>query len=104
MPTAIIGSRAGSIAHSVGNPTVKPSTERPTIWLAVGLDAGQGEHLAEVDAPPQGVADEIAADLVRDAGDRHVLLEDRHRGELAEREVDLSVDHPAHRQLTTSRR
>ena len=36
MPTAIIGSRPGAIAHEVGNPTVKPSTERPTICVAPG--------------------------------------------------------------------
>ena len=34
MPTAIIGSRSGAIAQAVGKPTVKPSTERPTICVA----------------------------------------------------------------------
>ncbi len=61
MPTAIIGSRPGAIAQAVGKPTVKPSTERPTIWVAPG-DAGRLEHVLEADAGPQRVADEVVAD------------------------------------------
>ena len=32
--TAIIGSRDGSMTHSIGMPAVQPSTDRPTSWLA----------------------------------------------------------------------
>ena len=73
--SAIIGSRAGSITHAVGMPAVQPSTERPTSWVAAGLDAGHREDVAELHAGPLRVADEVAADLVADAGDRHVLLD-----------------------------
>ena len=85
MPTAIIGSRDGSIAQSVGKPTVKPSTERPTIWVAPAWTPAWARTLLQVDARPQGIADEVAADLVADAGDRHVLLEEGHRQQLRRR-------------------
>ncbi len=42
------------------------------------LDAGRSKQLLEPDARPQCVADEMLADLVADAGDRHVLLDERH--------------------------
>ena len=80
--SAIIGSRAGSMTQSVGMPAVQPSTDRPTSCVAAGLDAGHVEDVAEPHAGPLRVADEVAADLVADAGDRHVLLDDRQLGEV----------------------
>ena len=56
------------------------------------LDAGDVEHLAQPDAGPLGVADEVAADLVADAGDGHVLLEHRQGDELAPGQRRLAVD------------
>ena len=93
MPRAIIGSRAGSIAHSVGKPTVKSSTERPTICVAPAWTPAMRQHVAQPDAGPQRVAHELAADIVRDAGDGHVLVEQGHRLELVVGERQLLVHH-----------
>ena len=59
--TAISASRgrSGSVTQDVGKPAVQPSTERGTIWVADGLDAGHLEHVGEADARPLRVADEV---------------------------------------------
>ena len=46
----------------IGMPAVQPSTDRPTSWVAPSPDAGHVEDVAEPDARPAGVADEVAAD------------------------------------------
>ena len=74
-------------------PAVNPSTDRPTSCVAPVLHAGEVEHVAQPDAGPLGVADESAADLVADAGDRHVLLEHRHRRRARPTSGRLAVDH-----------
>ena len=99
-----MGRRSGSMAHCVGKPQFQPSTERPTIWSAAGLHAGHVEHVAQVHACPQGVADEPAADLVGDAGDGHVLLEERHRLQVVVGQRDLAVDQAVDAQLPGRRR
>ena len=81
------------MTHAVGMPAVQPSTERPDELRRAGLDAGHREHVAQPDAGPLGVADELAADLVADAGDRHVLLDQRQLGELGVGQRHLAVDH-----------
>jgi hypothetical protein len=62
------------------------------------LDAGHRQHPPELDAAPGRVADKVAADLVRDAGDRHVLLDDRQLDEVGVRQRDLAVDEALHGQ------
>ena len=79
MPMAIMGRRSGSMAHGRREAGCEAVDRAAHDLLALGLDAGHVEHLAQVDARPQGVADEVVADLVGDAGDGHVLLEERHR-------------------------
>ena len=62
------------------------------------LDAGHVEHGAQVHAAPQGVADEVAADPVADAGDGHVLLELRHGSEVVVGQRRLAVHHALDRE------
>ena len=103
--TAIIASRArsGAVTQAVGKPAVQPSTERGTIWVAPALDARHVEHVGQADAGPLGVADEVAADLVAHARDRHVLLDQRQLDELVEGEGDLAVDHAVDPQVPRRR-
>ena len=49
-------------------------------------------------AEPAGVAREVPADLVRDAGERDVALDHRPGQQLGEVELDLPVHHPVHPQ------
>ena len=71
----------------------RPAVDRtPDELRRRGLDAGDVEHIAQPDARPLGVADQLAADLVADAGDGHVLLEHRERDELLPGQDRLAVD------------
>ena len=60
----------------------------------VGLvaDAGPVEHVLQGYAEPAGRSDELAADLVAHAGQRDVVLDDVHLGQLVEGEADLLLD------------
>jgi hypothetical protein len=70
------------------------TVHRPTDQLVgIGLDSGQAEDVAQRHAGPLGVADQVAADLVGHARDRHVLGDDRERHELVVRQLHLPVDH-----------
>ena len=69
----------------------------------VGADAGPVEQLLEPDAGPQRVADEVAADLVADAGDRHVLLEEGQGDQLVVGELDLGSTMPVTRSRHVAR-
>ena len=63
MPTAIIGSRR--VHRPLGREAGRePVDGAPDDLRRRRLDAGHGEHVAEVDAGPLGVADEVAADVV----------------------------------------
>ena len=73
-------------------PAVKPSTDRPTSCVADDWTPANVEDLAQAHAGPLRVADELAADLVADAGDRHVLLEHRQPEELVPGQGRLAVD------------
>ncbi len=71
---------------------------RPAIHAApdqlgrVRLDPGQLQDIAQPDTGPLGVADQAATDLVADARDGHVLLEQGQAHELGEGQRRLAVD------------
>ena len=73
----------------------RPSDE----LVGAALDAGHRQHVAQVDAGPFRVADEVPADEVRDTRDRHVLLDDRERHELGVAERYLVVHEALDREL-----
>ncbi len=58
------------------------------------LHACSVEQLAQANAAPQRIPDEVAADLVADAGDGHVFLVERHGDELVVGQLERVVDHP----------
>ena len=70
---AVVGNR---VARS-GSPTVKPSTAGRRSGSPPDRSAARSRSSLSADAAPQRIADEVAADLVADAGDRHVLLVER---------------------------
>ena len=93
MPTAIIASRP-SISAAVGAPVVKPSTARPTTWSAPGVRLRLLEKILQRYAEEPRVADQVAADLVGDAGQRDVALDHRAGQQLRVRQRDLVLDPP----------
>ena len=78
-----------------GREACRPAIERVADELAgTRLHAGAVEQLAKPDALPQRVADQVAANLVADAGDGHVLLVHLHRQQLGVGEREGVVNHP----------
>ena len=67
MPTASSASRP-SRSTAVGVPQVQPSADRPTTWSAPVERPRLVEQVLERHAEPARVADQVAADLVGDAG------------------------------------
>ena len=57
------------------------------------LDAGLAEEVADRDPDPGGVADVLAADRVRDAGQRDPPLHQAPREQVLVGELELAVDH-----------
>ena len=74
MDTASIASRP-SIAIATGVPAVNPSVDVETNWVASGLHAGLLQQVLQRRPDPAGVAEVAAADLVRDARERDVPLD-----------------------------
>ncbi len=69
----------------------RPAVERAAHQLRrARLDARHLENRDKPHALPKGVADEVAADLVGDAGDGHELLEHRHLLKVGVRERHLA--------------
>ena len=98
MATASIALRS-SVSAASGVPQVQPSCEVCSTASAPACDPGLGEQLADEYAGPPGVADQVAADLVR-----HAAQGDPGLGELAVDQVlvaegQLLVDHPVDAQL-----
>ena len=58
----------------------------------MGPDAGAVEEVAEGEAGPAGVGDEVAADLVADALERDGDLAGGHGADLVEGEIERVVD------------
>jgi len=85
------------MASAVGVPTVKPSAERDTNWVAP-VATRPPPAVLQGGADPSCVADVAAADLVRDARERDIALDERAVQQLGIVERDLMVDHPVHRQ------
>ena len=84
MPIAIIASRP-SVARSSGVLIVIPSTSVLTgSGRRRAADAGPVEQVGEPDAEPAGAADVGAADVVGDAGERDVALDQGHREQVVE--------------------
>ena len=78
----------------------RPAVERPPDDLRrPRLDSGLVEHLAETNASPQRIPDEVPAHLVRNTLDGDVLLVERHRQQLGVREGEWVVDHTGDRQV-----
>ena len=98
MPTATSAVRPSSSA-AVGKPTVNPSTDRPTIWLAPDCTPARSSSGAQRDALPQGVAHQVAAHLVGHARQGHRLLDLGHVLEVVEGHGEGVVDHAGDRQL-----
>ena len=92
MPMAMSASRPSRATLS-GTEMVMPSTSVHRIWSAAGrVDAGPVEDVLEGYAEPAGGADVGAADVVGDAGQGDVALDEPHLGEVVERQLDLLVD------------
>ena len=60
------------------------------------LHAGAFEHVDEPHTRPAGIAHQIATDVVGDARDRHVVLDQIHSQKVVVREPQLVVDHAVH--------
>ena len=98
IPNASIASSTSS-ADRVGAPIVMPSTERQTSWVLPGADAVLAEEGAERHAEPAGRPGEPAADLVGDAGEGDVALDEVvAREEVGQRVAARGVEHPGQRQ------
>ena len=100
--TASIASRP-SMATAVGVPTVKPSTDRDTIWSAPGWTPASSSNGFERSADPSRVPDVGAADLVRHTRQRDVALDQVARHQVVERQLHLVVDHAVDRQAPAVR-
>ena len=92
MPTATSASRP-SITTAVGVPAVQPSTDRLTSWSAPVLDAGLEQHVAQRHAEPAGGAGVAAADLVGDADEGDVPLDQGAVEQVLVAEGERPVDH-----------
>ena len=93
MPTASIASRP-SVSAVQRRPM--PSSRRR--WSSSTISAsrrraGLGQQVASGSPSHRALPDEVAADLVRHAGQRHVALEQRRLQQLGEVERHLPVDH-----------
>ena len=78
--------------------------DRPTDELRRRLlNAGHLEHVAQPNAGPLGVPDEVPADLVADTRDRDVLLEHGQSDQLVPRQGRLAVNEPVDPQLPGGR-
>ena len=75
-------------------PAVNPSTDRPTSWVADDETPAISSTSRRRTPVHLALPDEIAADLVADAGDRHVLLEHRQREQLVPGQRRLALDQP----------
>jgi hypothetical protein len=68
--------RVPAVGDDGGRRAAGPAVDRPAEQLVgAGPDAGLLQQRAEQDAGPAGVADVRSADLVRDAGQRDVPLD-----------------------------
>ena len=89
---ARIASRS-SVSAASGVPHVQPSSEVCSTASAPVLDAGQAEQVGDPDAAPPGVADQVAADLVGDAVERHPRLGHLVPDQVLVGQHHLAVDH-----------
>ena len=99
MPIATSASRPSSAA--VGKPHVYPSTERPTIWSASACGDASASRSSRRTPSHRALPSRPAADLVRDAGQGDVGLDDLAFEQLVERQLDRLVDHAGDPQTTS---
>ena len=102
MPIARMALRSSSSTAS-GVDAVKPSTLRESTMSASAVGRRPREELADRVAEPHRVADESAADLVRDAGEGRDALLEGEGEQLIPREGHLPVDHAVDAQAPARR-
>ena len=91
MPTASIASRPSS-STAVGRAGGEPVDRAADHLVRAGVRAGLVEQVLQRYAEPARVADQVAADLVGDAGQRDVPLDHRPGEQFVERQRDRLVD------------
>ena len=92
-----------SVSASSGELAVNPSIERDEHHVGLGGRRRAGEQLADRIAEPQRVADQLAADRVRDARQSGDALLERQREQLVPRDRDLVLDEPVDAQTPVGR-